>query len=179
MLGKKAKPIIGLFIVAIILTLGLTACSDDTDVDKLVDQMSPKAGYKAPNFELLDVKADTAKLKEYQGSPIVLNFWATWCGPCKEEMPLLEQTYIKHKDSGLVMLGMNNKEQSGTVSTYVSRGGYSWRMLLDYDGKIADIYRINAYPTTFFIDRNGYTRSIYVGGLTAEQLDKRIEKIMK
>jgi thiol-disulfide isomerase/thioredoxin len=179
MFQKNLRRVSWLFLSAFITLFILTACSDGTDVDKLVDQVQPKAGYKAPNFELLDLRADSNRLKDFGGSPVVVNFWATWCGPCKEEMPLLEQAYSKHKDTGLVMLGVNARELSSTVSTYVTRGGFSWKMLMDYDGKVSDIYRINSYPTTLFIDRNGYIRSIYIGAISPEQLEKRIEKILK
>ena len=107
----------------------------------------------------------------------MLNFWATWCPPCKQEMPDIEKAYQKYRGEGLVVLGVDQMEDLDTVQKFVKQNGYSWTFLLDSDGEASKVYRASALPTTYFVDRQGIIRDVQVGAINAALLDSKLTKI--
>ena len=129
----------------------------------------PKVGSPAPDFELVDLNTgQPVTLSSLKGQPVWINFWATWCPPCKEEMPIMEKRYQENKDKGLVILGVDVQEKESDVSSYIKQGGYSWTFLIDKTGKIADSYHVNGLPSHYFIDKDGLIQAIVIGGLKSE-----------
>ncbi len=116
-----------------------------------------------------DITIDNLK-----GKVVVLNFWATWCPPCKKEMPLLEATYNKYKEKGLIVLGVNYNEDSETITKFVKEMGITFPVALDRDFKVTKAYGVLALPTTFFIDRNGIIRDRFRGEITEEVLSSKV-----
>jgi len=108
-------------------------------------------GSLAPGFTLDALNGQQVKFDDLRGYPIMINFWATWCGPCTSEMPLLQDRYDQY-GSHLLILAINASEPRQDVLDYVNLEGLTFSILLDPDGSIQDLYNIHAYPTSFFID---------------------------
>ncbi len=154
--------------LVIIFFIGLTAfCKSDLvaaqpqNARSAVDDLFRKAGISkinqgaAADFALRDVSGATVTLSGYQGNLVFLNFWATWCGPCREEMPSMERLYRQIGGQGLVMLAVNEKESVAQVATFMRSHGLSFPALLDVDGKVSSAYRVWGLPTTYLIDGSG------------------------
>lgn len=135
----------------------------------------PELGYKlsplvkpvdAPNFKLEDMDEYEYDFSEYRGKVVLLNFWATWCPPCKREMPSMERLYQKHKDKDFTVLGVNQMEDgdhifafTGTLDTRPT-----FNILLDRDSEVSQNYAVRGLPTTYLIDKRGKIRYRAVGG---------------
>ena len=138
-----------------------------------------QAGNLAPNFQLQDLDGQSVSLSELRGSPIILNFWATWCGPCRSEMPFIQEIYKEWQGRGLVVLAINLKEAPSEVSQFMQKNNLSFTVLLDTGGEAAQIYDIFAIPTTLFIDRDGIIRERKLGAfLNKEEIEDKLGKIM-
>jgi peroxiredoxin len=141
-----------------------------------------KVGERAPNFELENLNGKTTNLSEFRGDMVILNFWATWCSPCNEEIPLLKNFYKENKDKKIVLLGINatsTERNKQKVSSFSQENHINYPVLLDTKGKYADIFQVNGYPTTFFIDEKGIIRDKYVGQLNNEKLLTFSKKFVK
>jgi peroxiredoxin len=136
----------------------------------------PSLNAPAPNFELINLAGDLVQLEDYRGKPIILNFWATWCAPCRLEMPIFQQTYEDHTDY-LAVVAINNAEPREDVQRFVDELDLAFEFLLDPDAKIQHLYQIHGYPTTIIIDAAGVIRIRHIGILTEEQLDGYLESI--
>ncbi len=110
----------------------------------------------APDFRLENLEGKLIELKSLKGKVVLLNFWATWCGPCKEEMPSMENLYQRfdRKDFTLLAVSVDFEERE-KVKRFIEKKGYTFPILLDPKGKVLDLYRVRAIPTTFLIDRRG------------------------
>jgi peroxiredoxin len=127
-----------------------------------VDDLLRKAGIsrthqggQAADFRLSDVNGNTISLSGYRGNLVFLNFWATWCGPCRQEMPSMERLYRELGGQGLAMLAVNEKESGAQVSNFMRSYGLSFPALLDVDGRVSSAYRVWGLPTTILIDGSG------------------------
>ena len=109
----------------------------------------------APDFTLNDLKGNQVTLKNFKGRVVFLNFWATWCPPCRREMPAMEHLYKKLKDRGLVILAVDMQESEKLVKAFMSDFSLSFPALLDLDGDISFLYGIRGLPSTYIIDREG------------------------
>lgn len=134
-------------------------------------------GQRAPAFSLLDVEGKELALNDLRGRPILINFWATWCGPCRAEMPLIEEAYQQHKDDGLVVLAIDVEENPELAKTFAGWLGVSFTILDDGAGDVAYRYRVTAFPTSFFVDRDGVIRAWQVGAMDQSALDRHLAKI--
>ena len=135
------------------------------------------AGKEAPNFALKDLQGNIVQLSDFRGKPVLINFWASWCPPCKEEMPAIEKAYQKYKDQGWVFLGLDMKEDAATVSKFVKDGKYSWTFLLDSNGTAANSYLVTGVPETYLIDSKGLVQDFKIGGMTYSEFDSKLAKI--
>ncbi len=136
---------------------------------------SPIVGRQAPGFQLPSLDGPAVSLADYRGRPVIVNFWATWCEPCKQEMPALQAEAASHPD--LVVLGVDNVESAVKVKPFVAQLGVSFPILLDQDGSVVERYQVVGLPTTYFVDRAGTLRSIYRGPLTPETLRESVAAI--
>jgi len=118
-------------------------------------------GGKAPDFTLKSKSGKNIKLSEYRGNVIMLNFWASWCGPCRQEMPALELLYKKYKNLGFVILGVNVDEDISKANKLLDIIPVSFPILYDKSKKVSALYNISAMPTTYLIDRDGNFRFLY------------------
>jgi thiol-disulfide isomerase/thioredoxin len=129
----------------------------------------PVESSPAPDFQLESLDGSSIKLADLRGRPVLINFWATWCGPCQQEMPLIEQYYQKYK-ADLVVLAVNSDEPESDVQAYITNLDLNFTVLLDPGYKVEDLYRVRAFPTTFFVDKSGTIRYQHIGVLDQGQL---------
>jgi peroxiredoxin len=161
-------------VIPIILAISLlTGCSTDSL------QSEPNVGQKAPDFELQNLNGQAVSLKDLQGKAVLLNFWATWCGPCRGEMPFLEEIYQEWSDEKFVLLSVNIGEGSSQVKDFLQSNGLTLPVLLDTRQVVAEQYYITAIPTTFFIDKDGIIQYKVVGSFRdKESIESYINKII-
>jgi len=132
---------------------------------------APVVGAPAPDFTLKDLDGNSVSLSSEKGKVVLINFWATWCGPCRLEMPAIEQRYEAYKDQGFVVLAVDFDEPVTDVGAFAHAYNLTFPVLLDPGAKVNDLYRIIGYPTTFFVDREGIITRQHVGAMTEAQLD--------
>jgi thiol-disulfide isomerase/thioredoxin len=140
-----------------------------------------RVGEPAPDFSLEDLEGRTWTLRQLKGRPIMINFWATWCKPCRVEMPLMQQAYEKYQDQDFLILAVNIRTDRGrdAVESFVEELGLTFPILLDSAGQVEDSYRVRAYPTSFFINRDGVIIDIKRGGIkTEEEMERYLKDIL-
>ncbi|MCB8987704.1 MAG: redoxin domain-containing protein [Ardenticatenaceae bacterium] len=138
---------------------------------------APIVGHLAPDFTLANTFGETYTLSEYRGQPVVLNFWASWCGPCRVEMPFFERTQMKF-NGRVAILGVNQGESVATIRDFGARQDIGYPLLVDEDNDINLRYTINSLPTTIFIDADGVVREVVVGVVTQAVLEDRLESML-
>ena len=133
---------------------------------------SPQIGFAAPDFTLDTLDGETITLSELRGKPGLINLWASWCPPCRAEMPALDEVYRQYRDDGFVVLAVNTTYQDSEEGARDFAGAYSlsFPILLDRDGAVSQRYRLQALPTTFFVGRDSIIRDIVIGGPMNEAL---------
>jgi thiol-disulfide isomerase/thioredoxin len=131
------------------------------------EEASVELGSYAPDFTLISLDGETVTLSELRGSTVVLNFWASWCAPCRYEMPLLQATYEAYGADGLVVLAVNLGEERRRVEGFAEDMLATFPVFGDEETRVGTLYRVRGVPTTYFIDRDGVVRQRYVGELTA------------
>ena len=133
---------------------------------------APRPGFLAPDFELTTLDGQTVRLSEQQGRPIILNLWASWCFPCRAEMPALQQVHEAYASQGLLVLGLNTtfQDSQSEALRFVTEYGLSFPILLDLDNSASRLYRLNALPTTYFIRADGTIDDLVIGGPMSEAL---------
>lgn len=134
-----------------------------------------KAGSPAPDFTVENLAGDTVSLSDYQGKIVILNFWATWCGFCDQEMPDLDRFNNDFEDVAVVAVDV--MEERPIVADYIEKGGYDFDVVLDLDGEIARTYLIGGYPTSYFIEEDGTLIGRVVGPLEYDKMVEIIESI--
>ena len=144
---------------------------------------SPREGFLAPDFTLDSLDGNKVTLSELRGKVIVVNFWATWCLPCREETPALEKSYEQYKASGVIILGVNmtNQDVVSEVESFVQEFRLTYPILLDRDGSVSNtLYQVRGLPTTFFVNREGVIRTVLVGGPMSETfIRSKIEALLQ
>jgi cytochrome c biogenesis protein CcmG, thiol:disulfide interchange protein DsbE len=139
-------------------------------------RLPPTVGSELKDFTLDNLMGETVKMSSLKGKPLVLNFWATWCPPCKEEMPLLEQTAINHAGK-LLVIGVDYAEEKDVVKQFVVGKKITFPILLDRGGIVSEMYFVRNYPMTFFIDKEGILRAQHLGQLSNDLLSRYLEQI--
>ncbi len=123
----------------------------------------------APDFELQTVDGNSVRLRDLRGQVVMINFWATWCAPCRQEMPALSQMYSDLKDEGFVLLGINLDQQSGKAREYLQQTPVTFPVLLDSQSTVANLYQNTAVPSSYFIDKRGELVHMHKGYRPGEE----------
>ena len=138
---------------------------------------SPVLDFTLPAPDNLDGSpGKKVRLNDFKGRAVVINFWATWCVPCKEEMPLFER-YARRAGNQVVWLGVNELESAQAVNVFIQEFKISFPIVLDSDGQVAQDYYVRGYPTTFFVDANGVLRAQHLGQVNEELLKGYLETV--
>lgn len=146
----------------------------------MISLVSFSNNVKAPDFNLKDQYGVVHSLENYKGKVIFLNFWATWCPPCKKEMPDIENIYKEYGENkkDVVILGVNS-EKENEVKKFLKDKGYTFPTVIDENSEVMRKYFIQAFPTSFVIDKEGNVYGYVMGGLTKEQIKQVIEEVLK
>ncbi|MCK5634289.1 MAG: TlpA family protein disulfide reductase [Anaerolineales bacterium] len=143
---------------------------------------SPREGFLAPEFTLESLAGDQISLSDVRGKIIVLNLWASWCPPCRAEMPALQRVYQENHERGLEVLAVNITAQDNltAVEAFVQEFNLTFPILLDTSGKVGKAYLMRAFPTTFFIDQKGVIQRVIVGGPMSEvTLQSTVDQLLE
>jgi thiol-disulfide isomerase/thioredoxin len=137
------------------------------------DAIAP--GAAAPAFQLHSSGSADLSLSDLKGQVVLINFWASWCGPCRQEMPVLEQLYKKYKGAGFTLLGVNVEPKSADAEGFLKSTPVSFPILFDTDSKVSKLYEVSGMPSTVILDRAGKVRYVHHGykpGEESEYLDQ-------
>lgn len=140
---------------------------------------APKPGFVAPDFELPTLDGSTMRLSDLRGRPVVINFWATWCPPCRAEMPAIIQEYRRYKGEGLVVLAVNQAEDPARVAAFRDEFGMPFPILLDKRMVVSEKYEIRFLPTTFFINGDGTIVDMVTGGMNKAAVRVHFQRLME
>lgn len=165
---KNSHKFLTILILALIsLSLILSGCSG---VGK---------GSEAPDFTLPDLNGKDVTLKDLRGNNVFLVFWASWCDPCKEEMPDIEKIHTEYKDKDLVVLSINTGEDKEAVKEFIEASGYTFQVLLDSELDVARAYKTSNIPVSLFVNKEGKIVEKKEGLMTGAEMEKAIEKLYK
>lgn len=170
---------------ACLLAATLAACTPPAGPDGVAGGAEPIAGdttgatvgQPAPNFSLTTPEGETVELARLRGAPVVLNFWATWCGPCRAEMPELQAIYEDRRPRGLHVIGVDIQDSAEAVTAFRRSLGITFPTPLDSDGAVTRRYLVRGVPTTIVIDSDGIVRDIHVGPINRRALDQKLAQV--
>ncbi|HDR7490866.1 TPA: redoxin domain-containing protein [Bacillus cereus] len=138
-------------------------------------------GKSAPDFELTKLDGTNVKLSDLKGKKVILNFWATWCGPCQQEMPDMEAFYKEHKENvEILAVNYTPSEKGGgeeKVSNFIKEKGITFPVLLDKNIDVTTAYKVITIPTSYFIDTKGVIQDKFIGPMTQKEMEKRVAKL--
>ena len=141
-----------------------------------LDGRAPIIGQPAPDFVLRGIDGQLVKLSDLRGKVVWINFWATWCTPCKKELPDIQKMYDEKRDDGLVVLAVNWQDPADTTQSYAEGLGLSMPVLRDPRGSVYDQYKLQGLPDSFFVGRDGNIAALQFGYLTESKMRERLAK---
>ncbi len=146
-----------------------------SDAQGPLDSRAPVIGQPAPDFELARIDGSLVRLSDLRGKVVWINFWATWCQPCRKELPDVQKLYDELRADGLEVLALDWKDPADEARAYFDEAGLTLPMLLDHDGSVYDQYRLQGLPDSFFIDREGNLAALHFGYLTEKKMRERLK----
>ena len=135
-------------------------------------------GSPAPDFALQTLEGESVKLSDYKGKVVLITVWASWCEPCRDEMPFIEKAYETYKDQGFVVLGVNHKENNVSIKGFADNFGLTFPILMDKEGIVASKYKVTPLPTSFFIDKEGKLASTADFPMTYEYIENSVKSLL-
>ena len=179
---KYKKVIIGLLLLIVVLAVASFAYTRlSTSYEPEQISTSGESFKKADDFTVVNQDGQIAKLSDFKGKPTIVNFWATWCGPCKSEMPAFENIYTRYKDDvNIMMVNMtdNTNETVKKVKNFISQSGYTFPVFFDTSAQAAKSYRVTSIPMTLFIDKNGNLINSHTGAMTEKMLNNYVIQLI-
>jgi len=160
--------------IALFVLLGSPVASSD---DLLA--VPVKVDFASPKLTLEDLSGKTVSLDDYLGNVLLVNLWATWCPPCRDEMPTLQTFYEKYKSSGFVLIAINQEETREAVVPFVNEFGLTFPVWIDTDYLAEREFNTNSLPSSYVIDRSGRVRLMWFGGISKKNLEKYVTEIIK
>ena len=143
---------------------------------------APQTGFLAPDFTLQTTDGKAVTLSDLRGRAVLVNIWASWCVPCRAEMPAVQRVYDEYKDRGLIVLAVNStvQDQAASAKAFAAEFGLTFPILLDMEGIATRLYEVRALPSSFFIGRDGVIIEVVIGGPMSEALLRtRVESILE
>jgi peroxiredoxin len=151
-----------------------SCAGDQADAAGALSGAGVTVGAPAPDFALRDVNGMGVRLADCAGSVVFVNFWATWCGPCKKELPEMQRLHEARRDEGLVILAINVEESAEQARAFFEERGLTMPLLLDSGGEVYRQYGLNGLPDSFFVDREGNVATLQYGQLSASKMRERL-----
>lgn len=139
---------------------------------------APQIGHPAPDFSLHTADGLTVTLSGLRGQPVMINFWATWCPPCRAEIPHIQDASVRYAGR-LTILGVDSGESEPLVADFAAHYGLTYPLPLDLDSAVSSRYQVYALPTTFFVDREGVIRDVFSGPMSAAALGDRLGRLLQ
>lgn len=174
--------VVGLVLIGggvwLILSRFLIGGSNTTNNAAISSEPAPLAGHPAPDFELKTLAGETIRLSDYQGRPVIVNFWATWCPPCRAEFPDFQKISVEQGDK-VVIIGVNHTagDSPQLVPGFVEEFGITFPIVLDESGDTVKTYRVVGLPTTIFIDRNGIINEVFTGPINKAYIEGKLAEL--
>jgi thiol-disulfide isomerase/thioredoxin len=186
-MDKRIKLIILITVFALLLiaaTIGYSFLSKQYKPENNVSVSNSQSSRQAaPDFTVKDANGNDVKLSDFKGKPVVLNFWASWCPPCRSEMPDYNTIYQKYSDKGVVFLMVNmtdgQRETIDIAKKFVKDNNYKFSVYFDVNSDAANNYGISSIPDSLFIDKNGNIVNSYVGAIDEATIQSNIETLLK
>ncbi len=170
-------------VMVLLVLIGVTLYFNFSNSDnKTISNSEIKAskGYLAPNFTISDVDGNKVSLSEFKGKPVFINFWASWCPPCKEEMPFIEEAYKKHKDQiTFLMINVIETDTISDLQAFMNENQFTFPVQLDKKNLVTDLYQVYGFPTSYFINKNGIITDKVAGGMSKPMFDLLLQNSMK
>ena len=182
-LPRSVRATLALFTLVAIIAVAASGCASSSVEIAGEPQDSTRStginiGDLAPDFTLADLDGNPITLSDFQGNTVFINFWATWCPPCRKEMPNIESLYQDYKDSDVIVIGVDIKESVDKVREFTQKGGYSWIFVIDDTYKVTRDYAVNAIPTSYFLDKEGIIRAVHIGYMTRAAMEANLAKAL-
>jgi peroxiredoxin len=140
-------------------------------------EVAPRQGALAPDFSLFNLEGEQITLSELRGHPVMINLWATWCAPCRIEMPHIQDRFERYAGEGFLVLAVDFDEPADIVADFRDELSLTFDVLLDPGAEVQELYRNRNYPSTFFVDENGVIQVQHIGLMTEDQLDENLAAI--
>ena len=181
----RLPALLGVVILGLLVVQSCASAVPDKTVERIpgpppVDKLAaaPEVGRRAPDFTLTDLDGKQIRLSDLRGKVVFINFWATWCPPCRAEMPEIEAFHQEYKSKDVVVIGVDILESENVVRKFVEQGGYTWTFVIDTTGEVSSLYKVNAIPASYFIDREGVIRAVNIGAMTKRAMEAKISQAM-
>ena len=179
-LTKHRTALYGLVLLLGAAWIALSAVPDGSTTAGAIP--APQKGFLAPDFNLQTLNGESLRLSDFRGQPVLINLWASWCPPCRAEMPAMQSVYETYKDQGFVILAVNatNQDSKADAAAFVAEYQLTFPVLLDINGEVSQAYQLRSLPTSFFVNREGIITEVIIGGPMAEALlMTRVENLLQ
>lgn len=173
--ARNTKPIVFLGVIAVVVLYFVIAGQLKNNIGSSTDQQTIEKGKVLPQIKLKNLVDEEIDIASYKGKIVIINFWATWCTFCDKEMPDFQKLINENEDVAVVAIDV--KEDKDVVSNYINKGGYTFDVLLDQDGAIANQFNIRSYPTSYFLNEKGELMGVVKGMMTYPQMVELIKGI--
>ncbi|HEX2914665.1 MAG TPA: TlpA disulfide reductase family protein [Chloroflexia bacterium] len=135
-----------------------------------------KVGDTPPDFALAQLGGEPVQLSKLTGKTVFINFWASWCDPCRQEMPDIQRFYLQHKNDNVVVLAVNVKEDADTIKSYFKTNNLSMPVLMDTTAEVPGAFRVTAYPETYIIGKDGKVGAFNIGAMDYDKMEAKLQE---